>query len=247
MMTTTSATVFNTPAQTVVNTVNCRGVMGAGLALEFKLRYPEMFEDYARRCRAGEVRVGEPYVYKGYASPWILNFPTKLHWKDPSRIEWVEQGLEHFTRMYRKEGITSAAFPPLGCTHGGLDWAQVQPLMERHLGPLDLVVTVCLDTMPEAAGVEAKMVRIVHAAAVASGADSLGLPKDAADAVRAALPLRRFRDLARVPGLGKAAYAALFRRLYARATAPPHVLPESVKNSADDNVEKRARQLTFPF
>ena len=110
-------TVFNVKTQTIVNTVNCVGVMGGGLALEFKLRFPEMYEDYIERCKRKEVRIGRTYLYRDYETPWIMNFPTKKHWKYPSKLQWVQQGLEYFIVNYERYGITSIAFPLLGCSN----------------------------------------------------------------------------------------------------------------------------------
>ncbi len=84
---------FDSGAQTLVNTVNTVGVMGKGIALEFKRRYPDMFADYQRRCAEGAVRLGEPYLWRGLLEPWIVNFPTKEHWRSASRIDDVERGL----------------------------------------------------------------------------------------------------------------------------------------------------------
>ncbi|MBW3624998.1 MAG: macro domain-containing protein [Armatimonadetes bacterium] len=218
----TDTTVFNVPAMTLVNTVNCVGVMGAGLALEFKLRFPEMFQDYTARCRLGAVAVGSPYLYKpeGDGEPWVLNFPTKLHWRDPSRIEWVEAGLKRFTEMYRREGITSVAFPPLGCTNGGLSWEAVRPLMERHLEPLDAHAYLCLDREAHATGVEGRMVECINDGDPSLWIEALRLPPDTAASITNALPLRRFRDLLRLPGMIPALYGNLFRFFYQLACDP---------------------------
>jgi O-acetyl-ADP-ribose deacetylase (regulator of RNase III) len=147
--------IFESGAQTLVNTVNTRGVMGKGIALAFKERYPEMFEDYRRRCGRGEVRVGEPYLYRPAApgQPWVLNFPTKDHWRFPSRPEWIRSGLEHFAANHRAWGIRSIAFPRLGTQNGGLPWPQVRAIMLEILGPLDLDVSIYAHGTPEADGV----------------------------------------------------------------------------------------------
>jgi hypothetical protein len=88
-------------AQTLVNTVNCVGVMGKGIALLFKDRFPEMFDDYRRRCDAGEVRLGRPYVWRGLLPPQVLNFPTKGHWRSVSRLDDIIAGLDHLEAHYR--------------------------------------------------------------------------------------------------------------------------------------------------
>lgn len=131
---------FRSDAQTLVNTVNTVGVMGKGIALEFKRRFPQMFEEYAARCERGEVRLGEPYLYKGGDRPWILNFPTKEHWRGVSRIDAIERGLRHLAAHYRAWGIESLAVPPLGCGLGQLDWSVVGPTLYRELSALDIPV-----------------------------------------------------------------------------------------------------------
>src|SRR6266487_775348 len=97
-------------AQTLVNTVNCVGIMGKGIALAFKRRYPEMFKDYVRRCDRGEVQLGRPYVYRA-DDHLILNFPTKQHWRAVSRLKDIIAGLEYLEAHSREWGITSLAVP----------------------------------------------------------------------------------------------------------------------------------------
>lgn len=131
---------FKSQAQTLVNTVNCVGVMGKGIALQFKKKFPEMFEDYVRRCDAGQVKLGHPYLYKNLVPPWILNFPTKDHWRSVSRLEDIVRGLEYLENHFRQWGITSLAVPPLGCGEGQLDWRVVGPTLYRHLKRLEIPV-----------------------------------------------------------------------------------------------------------
>lgn len=134
--------IFQSKAQTLVNTVNCVGVMGKGIALEFKKRFPAMFEDYQARCDAGRVRPGEPYLYSDVLGTSIVNFPTKDHWRSPSRLEDIVRGLEHFAAHFREWGITSVAMPPLGCGNGGLEWSLVGPLMHQKLASLGIPVEI---------------------------------------------------------------------------------------------------------
>ena len=131
---------FKSEAQTLVNTVNCVGVMGKGVALEFKKRFPEMYEDYVRRCEARQVKLGEPYLYQRLVPPWILNFPTKDHWRSVSRLEDIVLGLEYLERHYAEWGITSLAAPPLGCGQGQLEWRVVGPTLYRYLNRLSIPV-----------------------------------------------------------------------------------------------------------
>ncbi|MEW6667882.1 MAG: macro domain-containing protein [Thermodesulfobacteriota bacterium] len=131
---------FESKAQTLVNTVNCVGIMGKGIALEFKKRFPDMFEDYVKRCEAKQVHLGRPYVFKRMFPPWILNFPTKDHWRSVSRLQDIVEGLRYLQQHYRDWGITSLAVPPLGCGHGQLEWRVVGPTLYRHLKDLEVPV-----------------------------------------------------------------------------------------------------------
>ena len=131
---------FESQAQTLVNTVNCVGVMGKGVAAEFRKRFPAMFDDYVARCDAGEVKLGAPYLWEELAGAKILNFPTKGHWRAATRLSDVEAGLDYLVHHYQEWGITSIALPPLGCGNGGLDWEDVGPLIFEKLGSLNLDV-----------------------------------------------------------------------------------------------------------
>lgn len=130
--------IFESHAQTLVNTVNCVGVMGKGIALEFKKRYPEMFNDYKIRCEEGKLKPGIPYLYEDTRGTSILNFPTKQHWRSPSKYSYIEEGLDFFREHYKEWNIKSIAFPPLGCGNGGLEWSDVGPLMYTKLADLDI-------------------------------------------------------------------------------------------------------------
>lgn len=127
-------------AQTLVNTVNCVGVMGKGIALQFRERFPDMFKDYVARCKRGEVRLGEPYLYRRLIGPWVLNFPTKNHWREVSKLWAIAEGLEYLAAHCREWGIKSLAVPPLGCGNGQLDWSVVGPTLYRGLSALDIPV-----------------------------------------------------------------------------------------------------------
>jgi O-acetyl-ADP-ribose deacetylase (regulator of RNase III) len=133
---------FESQAQTLVNTVNCVGVMGKGVALEFKKRFPAMFEDYVRRCERKGVRLGEPYLFRDASGRLIVNFPTKDHWRSPSRLQDIEAGLDYFVGHAAEWGVTSMALPPLGCGNGGLEWSEVGPLIYRKLHDLAIDVEV---------------------------------------------------------------------------------------------------------
>jgi O-acetyl-ADP-ribose deacetylase (regulator of RNase III)/uncharacterized protein YwgA len=132
--------IFESKAQTLVNTVNCVGVMGKGIALEFKRRFPEMYEDYVARCKRRQVRLGEPYLFKRATLPWVLNFPTKDDWRSLAKLSDIVRGLQYLTAHYHEWGITSLAVPPLGCGQGQLEWRVVGPTLYRYLTNLDLAV-----------------------------------------------------------------------------------------------------------
>ena len=136
---------FASERQTLVNTVNCVGVMGAGIALEFKLRYPAMFRRYEQLCRQGHIKVGRLWLYepdKESGEPWVLNFPTKKHWRFPSREEYLVAGLTKFMDTYRERGIESIAFPVLGSQNGGLCEARVIDLMRKALQECKIPVDI---------------------------------------------------------------------------------------------------------
>ncbi len=133
---------FDSPAQVLVNPVNTVGVMGKGLALQFKQQYPEMFTNYQRFCESGALTVGKLYLYKT-PGKWVLNFPTKKNWRNKSQLAYIEVGLQKFVATYQEKGIESISFPQLGAGNGGLDWErEVKPLMEKYLGELPITVYI---------------------------------------------------------------------------------------------------------
>jgi O-acetyl-ADP-ribose deacetylase (regulator of RNase III) len=191
--------------------------MGAGLALEMALRHPDLEADYQLRCKAGAVQIGRPYLFPVSGCPYraVLNFPTKQHWRFPSRLAWIEQGLAYIASQYTKATppITSLALPRLGCDKGGLEWAQVQPLVEKHLADLPgLSVDLCADTAT-ASATEAVML-----AAFARDQQTSELPPflkgKARQALQSASLPPRFRQLAEISGVGKQSYARLFQHYY---------------------------------
>jgi len=117
----------------IVNAVNCVGVMGMGIALQFKKKWPANFAEYAAACKAGAVRPGRMFIHDsgGQIKPhYIINFPTKDHWRDASRIEYIRDGLVDLVAQVRRLGVRSLAIPRLGCGNGGLPWSDVRPVIE---------------------------------------------------------------------------------------------------------------------
>jgi O-acetyl-ADP-ribose deacetylase (regulator of RNase III) len=126
--------------EALVNAVNVMGVMGVGIALQFREKYPGMFKAYARACKSGEVVIGKMHVFdlgdSGGDPRWIINFPTKQHWREPSQLSYVTEGLTDLIYQVRRLKIRSIAIPPLGCGLGGLQWTEVRPLIEEAFAEL---------------------------------------------------------------------------------------------------------------
>lgn len=136
----TQGNLLDAPVEALVNTVNTAGIMGKGIALQFKQAFPPMFQAYARACKAGEVQLGRMQVFDNgglLGGPrWIINFPTKGHWRSASRLEDIEAGLQDLAATVRRLNIRSIAVPPLGCGNGGLNWNDVLPRIQKTLGAL---------------------------------------------------------------------------------------------------------------
>ncbi|MBI4285137.1 MAG: macro domain-containing protein [Chloroflexi bacterium] len=136
--------IFQSPAKVLVNTVNTVGVMGKGIAKEFKFFYPEMFAEYQNLCERGQFQIGQLWLYKT-PRKWVLNFPTKKHWRQPSKPEYIELGLQKFVETYMDNGINSISFPMPGCGNGELDWeGVVRPLMDKYLKNLPVEIFIHL-------------------------------------------------------------------------------------------------------
>lgn len=130
MITEAKGNLLTAPVEALVNTVNTEGVMGKGIALQFKNAFPAMFKAYTAAAKRGEVKLGQMHVWPTHAldgARYVINFPTKAHWRAKSRLADIESGLEDLTRVVREFGITSIAVPPLGCGNGGLNWTEVEP------------------------------------------------------------------------------------------------------------------------
>jgi O-acetyl-ADP-ribose deacetylase (regulator of RNase III) len=140
MISYTKGNLLKAPAEALVNTVNTVGVMGKGIALMFKDRFDRNFELYAHACKAKQVKVGRMFVTETGeldGPRWIINFPTKDHWKGNSRLEWVEAGLQDLKRVLRERKIRSVAVPPLGAGNGGLDWPTVRARIDAAFADVD--------------------------------------------------------------------------------------------------------------
>lgn len=136
-----SGNIFTSNCQTLVNTINCVGVMGAGIALECRLRYPEMHEKYIELCENKKINIGLLWIYKS-TDRWILNFPTKRDWKYPSKKEYLYSGLEKFVKTYADRNIQSIAFPLLGADKGGIPQEESLEIMKSYLKDVSIDVEI---------------------------------------------------------------------------------------------------------
>lgn len=145
MITYKTGNLLESDAEALVNTVNTVGVMGKGVALMFKERFEENYRIYAAACKAGTVRTSKMFVteVRELGGPrWIINFPTKQHWRAPSRMAWVEEGLQDLRRFLIEHRVKSVAIPPLGAGNGGLDWSEVKLRIERAMDGLDTEILI---------------------------------------------------------------------------------------------------------
>jgi O-acetyl-ADP-ribose deacetylase (regulator of RNase III) len=141
MITIVNGDLFTSEAQTIVNTVNCVGAMGKGIALEYKKRYPKMYHEYKSLCDRNLMDVGKLWIFKT-PEKWILNFPTKKHWRHQSEVQYLILGLTKFVDTYKVKGITSIAFPLLGASNGGIEPEVSEDLMIQFLKRCEIPVYI---------------------------------------------------------------------------------------------------------
>ena len=143
MITAAEGNLLQAPADALINTVNTEGVMGKGIALQFKEAFDLNYRLYRQACKEQRVRVGEMFVTETHelvGPRFIINFPTKRHWKENSRLEYITEGLEDLKRVIAEYGIKSVAMPPLGCGNGGLDWQQVRPIIVQAMADVTVPI-----------------------------------------------------------------------------------------------------------
>ena len=187
--------------------------MGAGLALEFKLRYPEMYLQYKDDCDNGKVRIGELKTYRCDDSPLIVNFPTKDHWREPSELWYVEKGLDYLMEHYREWGVRSIAIPPLGCSNGHLDYSDVKKIIDTKLKDIDIDAVVCIDPgYPE--GKEKEMVDNYVSSNLDFICDYLEITPKGKGILISNQRIKRFFNILNLEGIGETTYEKLFDFFY---------------------------------
>ena len=205
--------VFNSGCDGLVNTVNCVGVMGAGLALEFGLRYPEMEKEYRKDCMMKKVKIGEIITYLT-SDVLIISFTTKFHWKYPSKLIWISKGLDFLKEHYKEWNIKSIAIPPLGCSNGGLKFEyEVKPLIESKLSCLDIDVYICFD--PEyAEGKEKEMLDNFNLSDKEALCDTLKIKGKARQGLMNELKIKRFYMIKELDNVGTTTYKKIYEYFY---------------------------------
>ena len=206
-------TVFNSNCDCIVNTINCDGVMGAGLALEFALRYPLLVKLYMDDCKRGLVNTGKLnfYIVNNQA---IINFPTKDHWNMPSKVEWISSGLDYLIKHFQNWNVKSIAIPPLGCSNGGLNFERdVNPLIVSKLSGLDVDICICIDP-GFAEGKEKEMVDTYNSSNISFLCDYLKIKGRAKQALIDYKEIKRFFEILQINDVGIATYRKLFNYFF---------------------------------
>lgn len=212
--------IFTTKCQTIVNTVNCVGVMGAGIALECRLRYPEMYDKYVHQCTQKQVKIGSLWIYKG-TDRWILNFPTKQHWRYPSKIDYLRAGLEKFLNTYAERDLVSVAFPILGADKGGIPQDRSLEIMKTYLSQANIDIEIYKYDSNATDDLYEKTRELLESLDIENVAKSTGIGKNQISKVIAALrspEIVQLNQLATVDGVGIKTLEKLFQ--FARSWDP---------------------------
>ena len=241
---------FASNCQTLVNTVNCAGIMGAGIAPEFKLRYPAMFKKYEKLCHEGRMETGKLWLYKSpgeqEGNHWVLNFPTKRHWKHPSRESYLHDGLRNFVQTYRKRGIESIAFPILGASNGKIRECVAVGIMASHLyecDDLDIEIYAYDANAPD--DVYNKLKRTISNQTDEQLVHATGIRIDRVRMLRDVVERgdqRSFGQLAGCIGVGEKTLAAVFDVLCGNDLSAAQVAPTDSRdvNACGDTASKQA-------
>lgn len=225
---------FSSRCQTLVNTVNWVGIMGAGIALECRPRYPLMFAQYANLCADAKLDFGRLWIYRA-PGRWVLNFPTKQHWRHRSRVEYLHLGLQKFMDTYEARGITSVAFPLLGAQNGGLRPDESLALMLRYLGQCSIPVEIYEYDPASSDDLFDDFKAAFMQPSDAAIAQQSGLRVDAVRRIREALQdprLCQLGQLAQVPGIGYKTLETSFAFMTGHWTTSPHAADLAEPQSA---------------
>ena len=223
--------IFDTESEVLVNSVNCVGIMGAGIALECSYRFPGIMESYKRACDSKQLKPGKLLLYPNGEDPTILCFPTKVHWKDKSQLGYLEDGLRKFSQTYKDKGISSIAFPQLGCDRGGLEWAsQVRPLMYDRLENLeDLRVEIYLFDPAGSDRLFDEFKSLAHGMSVDQIMGELNLKRKNAERLRETLDrgnVTNMFGLQKVKGIGKETLTQVYAFASGNGAQSPSSTPD---------------------
>ena len=216
-----SGNIFSTQSQAIVITVNCEGVMGAGIALDAKLRWPKLFKHYVQACSTGEIAIGKSMLIRRdeFSLPIdVVLFPTKNRWRNPSTIPYIRDGLTDLRSMLEVGAIESIALPHLGCSNGGLQWAMVRPLIEKHLSNIDKLRVELWRFTDDPDDPHMHQLReLVRTSSPREVAKHLGIQIGPANSLIAAMQLEHvggLSSLQRAPGVGEKTLAGVYGYLF---------------------------------
>lgn len=222
--------IFTSTSQTLVNTVNCVGVMGAGIALECRLRWPAMHTRYVELCTQGRIQPGLLWIHKA-ADRWILNFPTKEHWRLPSRERYLHLGLQKLATTWRDRGITSIALPLLGADKGGIDPERSLALIQEYLADLPIPIEIYRYDPTTPDDLYLQLCDWMTAADESAISQQTGIRQSTLDKVLAAMrrpDIRQINQLSQVDGVGIKTLEKLF-----------HAAPSAPRGSASTRTQLR--------
>lgn len=209
MISFSDSTVFNVNADAIVNTINCVGFMGKGLALEFSYRYPDLLIDYKDKCQKKEIQIGKVYYYNA-KDILIVNIPTKQDYKYPSKLEWIEKDLINFVETYKKYDIKKIAFPLLGTNNGKLNKQIVEKLMVKYLSKLEVEVVICYG-INRLEGKDLEMLNAFKNININNLSKQLKLSNEQIEVLNNNQKIiTNFSDLKKLSGIGNKTYRSLF-------------------------------------
>jgi O-acetyl-ADP-ribose deacetylase (regulator of RNase III) len=216
-----SGNIFSTQSQAIVITVNCEGVMGAGIALDAKLRWPKLFKKYIQSCSTGEIAIGKSILVRRdeFSLPIdVILFATKNRWRNPSTLSYIRDGLTDLRSMLEVSAIESIALPHLGCSNGGLQWAMVRPLIENHLYGFDKLRAELWKFVDHPNDPHIHQLRdLVRTSSPREVAKLFGIQIGPANSLIAAMQLEHvggLSSLQRAPGVGEKTLAAVYGYLF---------------------------------